>query len=100
MKMPTLSSLLGLLAALSTTSLAEAPEGYRTVLITSNVDTKFVIVAKERVAGSTTIVKTRNDSATAEQSWYLKDGETKIQLAGTTLCMDGGPQGEFSLPSE
>ncbi|KAK3294452.1 uncharacterized protein B0H64DRAFT_375243 [Chaetomium fimeti] len=71
----------------------EIPEGYRTVYITSNVDPKFVIVAKERTAGSTTIVKTRND--TPEQQWYLQDGATKIQLAGTTLCMDGGAEANW-----
>ncbi|KAL2137845.1 hypothetical protein VTI28DRAFT_8001 [Corynascus sepedonium] len=79
-----------LFLALAATGFAQAPEGYSTVYITSKVDTKFVIVAKERVAGSTTIVKTAAESP--EQQWYLKTGSTKIQLADTTLCMDGGPQ--------
>ncbi|KAL1836769.1 hypothetical protein VTJ49DRAFT_4687 [Mycothermus thermophilus] len=89
--MPGFSSVL--LLALAATGLAQAPEGYRTVLITSNVDPKFVIVPKERQAGTTTIVKTRND--TPEQYWYLKDGLTKIQLANSTLCMDGGPRSNW-----
>jgi hypothetical protein len=45
-----------LLLALTATGLAQAPEGYRKVYITSNVNTKFVIVPKARTAGSTTIV--------------------------------------------
>ncbi|KAK4044184.1 hypothetical protein C8A01DRAFT_31790 [Parachaetomium inaequale] len=77
-----------LLLSLAATGLAQAPEGYRTVYITSNVNTKFVIVPKARTTGSTTIVKTRNDKP--EQQWYLKDGASKIQLANSTLCMDGG----------
>jgi hypothetical protein len=44
------------LLALAATGLAQAPEGYRTVYITSNVNTKFVIVPKARTTGSTTIV--------------------------------------------
>ena len=27
-----------------------------------------------------------------EQQWYIKLGATKIQLANTTLCLDGGPK--------
>jgi len=30
-----------------------------------------------------------------EQQWYVKDGATKIQLAGTTLCLDAGPKSEL-----
>lgn len=29
---------------------------------------------------------------TPEQQWYLQEGTTLIQLAGTTLCMDGGAE--------
>ncbi|KAL2169076.1 hypothetical protein VTG60DRAFT_6498 [Thermothelomyces hinnuleus] len=79
--------------ALVAMGLAQAPEGYSTVYITSKVNTKFVIVPKERTAGTTTIVKTANN--TPEQQWYLKTGSTKIQLADSTLCMDGGPQGNW-----
>lgn len=39
--------------------------------------------------------KTRAD--TPEQQWWLTDGATKIQAANTTLCLDGGEQGEFYL---
>ena len=46
-----------LLLALAATGLAQVvPEGYRRVVITSNVDKKFVVVPKARTAGSTTIV--------------------------------------------
>lgn len=45
-----------LFLALAAMGLAQAPEGYSTVYITSKVDTNFVIVPKERVAGTTTIV--------------------------------------------
>jgi hypothetical protein len=45
-----------LFAALAARGLAQAPAGYRTVYITSNVDAKFVVVAKARTAGSTTVV--------------------------------------------
>ena len=38
--------------------------------------------------------QTRND--TPEQQWYLQDGLTHIQLAGTTLCMDGGAESKTS----
>ncbi len=104
-----------LLLTLAATGLAQAPgEGYRKVIITSNVNTKFVIVPKEAKAGSTTVMyvvsksrearrrpltgsfalhsKTRNDKP--EQQWWLKDGASKIQLVGSTLCMDGGAKGE------
>lgn len=45
-----------LLLALAATGLAQAPAGYRKVIITSNVNTKFVVVPKARTAGSTTVV--------------------------------------------
>ena len=45
-----------LFAALAATGLAQAPAGYRTVYITSNVDAKFVVVAKARTAGSSSVV--------------------------------------------
>lgn len=41
------------------------------------------------------IRQTRND--TPEQQWYLQDDKTKIQLAGTTLCMDAGAKGKGHL---
>jgi hypothetical protein len=49
-----------LLLALAATGLAQPPEGYRKVYITSNVNTKFVIVPKARTSGSTTIVYVSN----------------------------------------
>jgi hypothetical protein len=36
--------------------------------------------------------KTRNDKP--EQHWYLKDGASKILLADSTLCLDGGAKSE------
>lgn len=29
-----------------------------------------------------------------DQQWYIKDNQTKIQLAGTTLCVDAGAKSE------
>jgi hypothetical protein len=47
-----------LLLALSATGLAQtaAPEGYRKVYITSNVNPKFVMVPKAATSGSTVVV--------------------------------------------
>ncbi|KAK3312657.1 hypothetical protein B0H66DRAFT_504543 [Apodospora peruviana] len=92
------SALFTLALALAATGLAlpspqttggAVPEGYKKVIITSNVNVKFVVVAKTPVkAGSTLVVQTRTDKP--DQHWLLKDGVTKIQLANTTLCMDAG----------
>jgi len=80
-----------LLAALAATGLAQvpAPAGYRKVYITSNVNTKFVVVPKAPAkAGTTLVVQTLNNKP--EQQWYIKEGSAKIQLVDTTLCMDAG----------
>lgn len=45
-----------LMAALAATAFAQAPVGYRSVYIASNVDKKFVIVPKTPVKVGTTIV--------------------------------------------
>ncbi|KAI1351391.1 carbohydrate-binding module family 13 protein, partial [Xylaria sp. FL0043] len=81
-----------LLCAFAATGLAQAPpEGYRTVYITSMVNTKFVVVPKARTAGSTLVVQTA--ASKPEQQWYVKSGEnSKIQLANSTLCVDAGAQ--------
>lgn len=42
--------------ALAATGLAQAPEGYRTVYITSMVDTNYVIVPTAATDGSTVVV--------------------------------------------
>ena len=42
--------------ALAATGLAQAPEGYRKVYITSLVNTKFVVVPKAAKSGSTIVV--------------------------------------------
>ncbi|XXG98652.1 hypothetical protein Hte_004979 [Hypoxylon texense] len=80
------ASLLAL--AFAATGFAQAPEGYKTVYVTSMVDPKFVLVPKAATAGSTLVVKTA--AQTPEQQWYITSGNTKIQLAGTTLCLDAG----------
>ncbi|KAI1180709.1 carbohydrate-binding module family 13 protein [Nemania sp. FL0916] len=78
-----------LLCAFAATGLAQAPEGYRPVYITSMVNTKFVVVPKARTTGSTLVVQT--GASKAEQQWYIKGGmDTKIQLVGTTMCIDAG----------
>ena len=42
--------------ALAATGLAQAPEGYRTVYITSKQDPKFVVVPTKPANGSTLVV--------------------------------------------
>ncbi|KAI1462446.1 ricin B lectin domain-containing protein [Annulohypoxylon moriforme] len=82
-----------LMLAFVATGLAQAPEGYRTVYITSMVDSKFVLVPKTASSGSTLVVKTGAQSA--DQQWYITSGNTKIQLAGTELCLDGGEKANW-----
>ncbi|EMR69959.1 putative carbohydrate-binding module family 13 protein [Eutypa lata UCREL1] len=77
-----------LMFALAATGFAQAPEGYTTVYITSMVDTNYVIVPTTAMAGSTVVVQT--SAETPEQQWYVKDGDSAIQLVGTTLCLDAG----------
>lgn len=80
-----------LLLALAGTGLALAtpPAGYRAVYITSNVNTKFVVVPKAPAkAGSTLVVQTLTSKP--DQQWWLQNGKTRIQLVDTTLCMDAG----------
>ncbi|KAK4206626.1 ricin B lectin domain-containing protein [Rhypophila decipiens] len=81
--------------ALAATGLGQTvPEGYKKVLITSNVNVKFVVVPKAPVkAGTTLVVQTRNDKP--EQQWYLKSNVTRIQLANSTLCMDAGAKANW-----
>jgi hypothetical protein len=79
------------LASVATTGLAsplDAPAGYKTVYITSNVNAKFVVQPKAAKAGSAIVVQTLTSKP--EQQWYVKGGTSKIQLAGTTLCLDAG----------
>ncbi|KAH6881711.1 hypothetical protein BKA58DRAFT_433488 [Alternaria rosae] len=78
--------------ALAAIGLSQAPEGYRTVYITSAQDAKFVVVPKSRATGATLVVQTL--TSTPAQSWYIKspNNATSIQLASTTLCMDAGPK--------
>ncbi|EMD67110.1 hypothetical protein GGP41_007044 [Bipolaris sorokiniana] len=78
--------------ALVAKSLAQAPEGQRTVYITSAQDAKFVVVPKSRTAGASLVVQSLTISPS--QTWYLvaPSNSTSIQLASTTLCMDAGPK--------
>ncbi|OCL11001.1 carbohydrate-binding module family 13 protein [Glonium stellatum] len=84
-----------LMFALAATGFAQVPTGYRTVYITSNVNTKFVIVPKSPTNGSTIVVQTLTSKP--EQQWYIKDGNTtgKVQLANSTLCLDGGAKSNW-----
>ncbi|KAI1103052.1 carbohydrate-binding module family 13 protein [Jackrogersella minutella] len=77
-----------LMLAFAATGLSQVPDGYRTVYITSMVDSKFVLVPKAATAGSTLVVQT--GSQAPEQQWYIQSGNTKIQLADSTLCLDAG----------
>ncbi|KAI1370395.1 carbohydrate-binding module family 13 protein [Hypoxylon crocopeplum] len=76
--------------ALAATGLAQAPEGYKTVYITSNVNTKFVVAPMTSTSGAAVVVKTA--ASKPEQQWYIKEGSTKVQLANTQLCLDAGAQ--------
>lgn len=84
---------------LAATGLAQTvPEGYKTVYITSAVDTKFVIVPKAPLppkSGGTPVVQVRNDKP--EQQWYLSttSNTTRIQYAGTNLCLDAGAKSMY-----
>ena len=75
-------------AATGLSSPVDVPAGYKTVYITSNVNAKFVVQPKAAKAGSAVVVQTLTSKP--EQQWYVKDGTSKIQLAGTTLCLDAG----------
>ncbi|KAE8449075.1 hypothetical protein EG329_008663 [Mollisiaceae sp. DMI_Dod_QoI] len=69
------------------------PAGYRAVYLTSKVDSKFVIVPKTATTGAAIVVQTLNNKP--EQQWYIKDGNSTIQLAGTTLCLDAGAKSNW-----
>ncbi|KAH8586569.1 hypothetical protein B0O99DRAFT_602395 [Bisporella sp. PMI_857] len=79
-----------LLLAFAASGLTQPPEGYRTVYITSAVDTTFRIVPTSPKNGSTIVVQKAKNAV--EQQWYIKANSTKIQLANTTLCLDAGPK--------
>ncbi|RYP85170.1 hypothetical protein DL770_005084 [Monosporascus sp. CRB-9-2] len=75
--------------ALAVTGLAQAPEGYRTVVIATAWDDNYVLqAAAPAQSGSAVILSSLKNAP--EQQWYLKDGSTKLQLANTTLCLDAG----------
>lgn len=65
-----------------------APATYHKVYITSMVDKKFVIAPKTAKAGNTIVVQALTSKP--EQQWLLALGDSKVQLANTTLCLDAG----------
>ncbi|CAJ2510466.1 Uu.00g132750.m01.CDS01 [Anthostomella pinea] len=79
--------------ALAATGFAQAPVGYRTVYITSNVDPAFVIVPTTATAGAAIVVQARTSKP--DQQWYFKAGNTTIQYAGSTLCLDAGAESNW-----
>ncbi|CAK7199582.1 hypothetical protein SEUCBS139899_002265 [Sporothrix eucalyptigena] len=84
------------LAAVGLADVSDVPAGYKTVYITSNVNAKFVVQPKAAKAGSAVVVQTLTSKP--EQQWYVKDaasGNSKIQLAGTTLCLDAGAKSNW-----
>ncbi|KAI1323018.1 hypothetical protein F5Y16DRAFT_403885 [Xylariaceae sp. FL0255] len=81
------------LLTLATTGLSQIPDGYRAVYITSKVNSSFVVVPTARTSGSGLVVQTA--AQTADQQWYIQDGQTSIQLANTTLCVDAGAQSNW-----
>jgi len=82
-----------LIFALAATGLAQVPDGYNTVYISSNVNPTFVVVPKSSKNGSAIVVQTLDHKP--DQQWYLKTGNTKIQLATTTLCLDAGAKSNW-----
>jgi len=82
-----------LVLALAATGFAQAPAGYKTVYITTNVNTKFAVVPKSAKSGSAIVVNSLDNKA--DQQWYLKEGDSKIQLAATTLCLDAGAKSNW-----
>lgn len=88
------SSTLALMLAACGVAQITAPEGYRTVYITSMVDKKYVVVPKTPVKnGTTVVVQTLTNKV--DQQWYVKANSTKIQLATTNLCIDAGPKSNW-----
>jgi len=83
-----------LIFALATTGFAQTvPAGYRTVYLTSMVNTKFAIEPKTATNGSAIVVNTLDNKP--DQQWYIKDGNTTIQFAGSTLCIDAGAKSNW-----
>ncbi|KAH8205232.1 hypothetical protein TruAng_000644 [Truncatella angustata] len=83
-----------LITALTSTGLAQSvPAGYRTVYITSAVDSKYVVQPKSATSGGAVVVQTLTNKP--EQHWYIQAGNTTIQLANTTLCLDAGAKSNW-----
>ncbi|PKS05465.1 hypothetical protein jhhlp_008842 [Lomentospora prolificans] len=85
--MLTSTLLFAALAAVGLAQDAEAPEA-RKVYLTSMVDAKFVVTAAGTTAGSALVVQTQSEAP--EQHWLLTEGASTLQLADSTLCVDGG----------
>lgn len=81
--------------ALAGTGLAQIPTGYHSVYLTSLVDKTFTIVPKTATSGSAIVVQKL--TSTPAQQWYINSGNTtgKVQLANSTLCIDGGAKSEY-----
>ncbi|TVY85340.1 hypothetical protein LSUE1_G000287 [Lachnellula suecica] len=77
-----------LLLAVAATGLAQSSASSYKVYLTSMVDKTYVIVPKAAKNGSTIVVK-------PEQQWVIAAGNTTIQLANSTLCLDGGAKSNW-----
>ncbi|KAF8851813.1 hypothetical protein BDZ45DRAFT_730668 [Acephala macrosclerotiorum] len=78
-----------IMLTLAATGFSQVPAGYRTVYLSSMVNTKLVIAPKNPVkSGTTIVVQTLNNKP--DQQWYLNDGNSTIRLAATTFCLDAG----------
>lgn len=86
------------LAAFAATALSQTtptptiPEGYRKVILNTIKDAKFAVQAQTPIkSGSGIILFTvKATSPKPEQQWWIKDGNTKVQLADTNFCLDAG----------
>lgn len=83
-----------IMLTLAATGFSQVPAGYRTVYLSSMVNTKLVIAPKNPVkSGTTIVVQTLNNKP--DQQWYLNDGNSTIRLAATTFCLDAGAKSKY-----
>ncbi|KAK3388463.1 ricin B lectin domain-containing protein [Sordaria brevicollis] len=85
--------LLPLFLAATALSQTTLPEGYRQVIINTIWNAKFAVQAQTPLKAGSGIILYTVASATnpkPEQQWWIKDGNTKVQLAGTGWCLDAG----------
>ncbi|KAJ4386912.1 hypothetical protein N0V85_007928 [Neurospora sp. IMI 360204] len=78
--------------ALSQTTSPSLPEGYRQVILNTVWNAKFAVQAQTPVKSGSGIVlyTVPATKPKPEQQWWIKDGNTKVQLANTNFCLDGG----------